>query len=149
MPPHWQMASYFFKSLQAHEHENLHELIQATLEENWSDAMWVFSRDFAGYFKADDTKSVLLSMRKLANIAGDKSAIILRYCHPSSKISGKTCIACVPTILSNRNCCPNWKRRKFNWPTSSKPGPSWRKKKPWAKNCLTHAKFWRNWLPWD
>ncbi|HQL91859.1 MAG TPA: hypothetical protein PK381_00740 [Anaerolineaceae bacterium] len=76
LPPHWQMASYFFKSLQAHEHENLHELIQATLEENWSDAMWVFSRDFAGYFKADDTKSVLLSMRKLANIAGDKSAII-------------------------------------------------------------------------
>ncbi|HHV06116.1 MAG TPA: hypothetical protein GXX60_06325 [Anaerolineaceae bacterium] len=76
LPTHWQMAGYFFKSLQAHEHENLHELIQATLEENWSDAMWIFSRDFAGFFKADNAKSVLLSMRKLANVAGDKSVII-------------------------------------------------------------------------
>jgi serine/threonine protein kinase len=76
LPPHWQMASYFFKSLQEHGHDSLLELIQATLDEIWSDAMWVFSRDFARYFKADDATNILLSMRRMANVASEKSVII-------------------------------------------------------------------------
>ena len=69
LDPKWQLAIYFFKALQAHAHDELHELISTTLNEQWSDAIWVFKRNFDKHFKPEDAKNILLSMRNLFDLS--------------------------------------------------------------------------------
>lgn len=76
LPPNWQLAIYFFKALQPHQHETLITLIEPVLEENWSEAMWAFSKSFASFFSTDHTTNILSSMRNIANIKKDMSIII-------------------------------------------------------------------------
>lgn len=76
LPPHWQLAIYFFRTLQKTNHAELVTLLKPTLEEHWPEAMWVFQKDFSHHFSAENRTASLLSMRNLADISNEKSVIL-------------------------------------------------------------------------
>lgn len=76
LPPHWHMAVYFFKTLQKTSHHQLNSLLKPTLEKQWPEAMWAFQKDFSQHFSPENAAISLMSMRKLTDIANDKSVIL-------------------------------------------------------------------------
>ncbi len=76
LPPHWQLAIYFFRTLQKTNHEGLERLLRPTLKEEWAEAMWAFQKDFSKHFSEENRTATLLSMRKLAIGLKDKSVIL-------------------------------------------------------------------------
>ena len=76
LPPHWQLAIYFFRSLQKSQHDTLSSLLKPTLEEKWSEAMWAFQKDFHQHFSEENSRATLNTMRKLADSSKDSSVIL-------------------------------------------------------------------------